>query len=136
MISCLHFDLELATVDGCVLAVTFMLHRKDIGAKFADHVADFRELSGLIGEQYGYLAVTTALYKTTGDHAIEGCHVDVTAGYETNDFLSFDGDLVEHCSGNGYCSGTFGNEFLLLDERENRSRNFIVADSYNLIDIC
>ena len=46
---------------------------------FAKHVAYARQLSRLVGEVEGERAVTAALDESSGDDAVENCHVDVSA---------------------------------------------------------
>lgn len=133
LVLCLCLKTQDAGVDIFAVGVALMIDTHHVGAKLREHLAYAEHLTGLVLQFYAHRAGAAALGKSTIDNAVEDGNVNVSAAYHADCLLAFHRHLIEHhgCHAGGTCS--FCHHLLALDELQDGSADFVLADCDNLV---
>ena len=96
-----------------------MVYRDNVCSKLCKYSGYLAKLTGLIHKLYAKVAGSSRCEKTALDNSRKNGNVDITTRYHTYNFLSLNGELIEHHRRNGNRTCALGYHLVLFDEREN-----------------
>ena len=104
------------TVINCHIGVTaVIIDRNNIGAAGSDNFTDDLQLTRLVCQCNHQCSVSAAHHKASRDDTGENIYVNISAGYQTYRFLSFNRKLSEQGRRNRYSSCTFRDQLLVFN---------------------
>ena len=119
-----------------VFACPLVVDRNDISSEVCQNCRNAFQLSGFVFQLDGESITATRFQQATLDNSGKNCHVNITAGHQTNDIFPLNiGNLIEHYRSHWDSSCTFCNEFMLFNQCQNCRGNFIICHSHNTINI-
>lgn len=135
LISGLQLYPQEAAIDVRALIGTLVVDGNDISAQIRNDTGYVLELSRLVQQLDVKQAGTPGFEQTALDYTRKDRHVDISAGDQTDDLFSLDGNLVKHNRSDRNRSCAFGNQLLMFNHGQDRGGDFILAYGDELINI-